>query len=94
MIALLGGVIGIIAELLAHVGGSTLTLGEFAFQKGLTYYFGYDGYIGSYFFVLDIAGLLVVPGVTWYAMSLWARTLGGALVLGWSPLRRSSRVGG
>jgi Caspase domain len=208
VIALLGGITGIIAELLAHVGGFTVTLGEVAFQKGITYflgivifvvlavvaaialvrirslvlagflqgmlwlvapslvasivvlarpsltggrvlivalleftsyalgvaaaillrvswspaadrhrtpqvrglpmillgvaalsqvsslifyatlngiYFGYigSGYVGSYFFVLGIAGLLVVPVVTWYAMSLRARALGGALVLGW-----------
>ena len=41
------------------------------------------GYIGSYFSTLGIAGVLVVPAVTWYAISLRARALGGALVLGW-----------
>jgi hypothetical protein len=41
------------------------------------------GYIGSYFYVLGIAGVLVVSAVTWYVMSLQARALGGALVLGW-----------
>ena len=43
----------------------------------------YDSFIGSCLVVLGIAGVLVVSAVTWYAMSLRARALGGALVLGW-----------
>ena len=46
-------------------------------------FLGYDGYIGSTLIVLGIAGVLAVSAVTWYAMSLRAHALGGALVLGW-----------
>jgi hypothetical protein len=35
------------------------------------------------YIILGGAGALVVLAVTWYAMSLRARALGGALVLGW-----------
>ncbi len=54
------------------------------FYATLNRYFGFGayGYIGAYFFVLGIAGVLAVPAVIWYAMSLRARALGGALVLG------------
>jgi hypothetical protein len=47
---------------------------------GLYYYFGQ---IGAYLYILGIAGVLVVSAVTWYAINLRARALGGALVLGW-----------
>ena len=40
-------------------------------------------YYSLYFYILGSAGVLVGLGVTWYAMCLRARTLGGALVLGW-----------
>jgi len=36
-----------------------------------------------YDYILGSAGVLVGLAVTWYAMSLRARALGGALVLGW-----------
>ena len=36
-----------------------------------------------YYYILGSAGVLVGLAVTWYAMSLRARALGGALVLGW-----------
>ena len=39
--------------------------------------------VGS-FFILGIAALLVGLAITWYAVSLRAHTLGGALVLGWA----------
>ena len=39
VVALLGGITGIIAELLAHAGGATVTLGEFSSQPGITYFF-------------------------------------------------------
>ena len=50
-----------------------------------TLYFGYIGYGDgeSYLYILGIAGVLVVSLVTWYGMSLRARALGGALVVGW-----------
>ena len=39
VIALLGGITGIIAQLLAHVGSLTLILGDYAYQNGITYFF-------------------------------------------------------
>ena len=36
-----------------------------------------------YDYILGSAGVLVGLAVAWYAMSLRARALGGALVLGW-----------
>ena len=42
----------------------------------------YD-YRSLFFYILGSAGVLVGLAVAWYAMSLRARTLGGALVLGW-----------
>jgi hypothetical protein len=162
VIALLGGIAGIIAQLQARDGSLTLILGDFTYQNGIAYFFSIvifaqpslasgrvlavallqftsyglgvvaaillrvswspatdrhrtpqirglpaillgaaalsqissliyyvtisgtnSGYIGSYFYILGIAGVLVVSAVTWYAMSLRARALGGALILGW-----------
>jgi hypothetical protein len=37
----------------------------------------------DYYYVLGSAGVLAALAVTWYAMSLRQRALGGALVLGW-----------
>ena len=36
-----------------------------------------------YLYILGSAGVLVGLAVTWYAMTLRARALGGALILGW-----------
>jgi hypothetical protein len=53
----------------------------------LLFYMTIGRTIGSYyslsFYILGSAGVLVGLAVTWYAMCLRARTLGGALVLGW-----------
>ena len=43
----------------------------------------YDAYRSLFFYILGSAGVLVGLAVAWYAMCLRARTLGGALVLGW-----------
>ncbi len=43
----------------------------------------YSGDFGAYLYILGIAGVLVVSAVTWYAINLRARALGGALILGW-----------
>lgn len=40
-------------------------------------------FLPLYYYILGSAGVLVGLTVTWYAMSLRARALGGALVLGW-----------
>ena len=40
-------------------------------------------FLPLYYYILGSAGVLVGLAVTWYAMSLRARALGGALVLGW-----------
>jgi hypothetical protein len=40
-------------------------------------------YASLSFYILGSTGVPVGLGVTWYAMCLRARTLGGALVLGW-----------
>ncbi len=43
-----------------------------------------DGFFWPlYYSILGSAGVLVGLAVTWYALSLRARALGGALVLGW-----------
>ena len=39
-----------------------------------------------YYYALGSLGILVALAVTWYAMSLQPRTLGGALVLGWATV--------
>ena len=43
----------------------------------------YPQYLSLYFYILGSAGVLVGLAVAWYAMSLRARALGGALILGW-----------
>ena len=42
-------------------------------------------FLPLYSYILGSVGVLVGLAVTWYALSLRARVLGGALVLGWSP---------
>ena len=39
--------------------------------------------LSLFFYLLGSAGVLVGLAVTWYAMALRARALGGALLLGW-----------
>ena len=46
--------------------------------------FWVHGYPHASSYAFGIAGLLVGLAVTWYAVSLRAHALGGALVLGWS----------
>ena len=49
----------------------------------VTVFGGLPSFLPLYYYILGSAGVLVVLAVTWYAMSLRARALGGALVLGW-----------
>lgn len=53
----------------------------------LVFYVTLGRVIGSYYslslYILGSAGVLVGLAVTWYAICLRARTLGGALLLGW-----------
>lgn len=42
-----------------------------------------SSYVSLSFFILGSVGVLVGLAVTWYALALRARALGGALVLGW-----------
>ena len=76
-VMLLGAVVlSQIAVLIFYV-----TLGKHAYS----YYYAYHRIplYSLYYYILGGAGALVVLAVTWYAMSLRARALGGALVLGW-----------
>ena len=49
----------------------------------VTVFGGLPSFLPLYYYILGSAEVLVVLAVTWYAMSLRARALGGALVLGW-----------
>ena len=42
-----------------------------------------NSYLSLFFYILGSVGVLVGLAVTWYAMALRTRALGGALVLGW-----------
>ena len=65
--------------LLGAVGFSQIAVLIFYVTVGRTI----DSYYSLSFYILGSAGVLVGLAVTWYAMCLRARTLGGALVLGW-----------
>ncbi|HXZ75036.1 MAG TPA: caspase family protein [Streptosporangiaceae bacterium] len=55
--------------------------------------FWVHGYPNFLSYVLGIAGLVVGLAVTWYAVSLRAHALGGALVLGWAITSALAPVG-
>ncbi len=68
---------------------SVMLLGAVGFSQvaALIFYVTAGLSVGSYYsldyYIMGSAGVLVGLAVTWYAMSLRARALGGALVLGW-----------
>ena len=69
--------------LLGAVGLSQIASLIFYVTIGQIFHFAIDSYIQPYYYILGSAGVLVVLAVTWYAVSLRARALGGALVFGW-----------
>ena len=70
-------------KLLGAVGFSQIASLIFWVTVGQLYHFVLVSWQQPYFYILGIAEVLVVLAVTWYAISLRARALGGALILGW-----------
>ena len=69
--------------LLAAAGLSQIASLIFYVTVAQIFHVTINSYIQPYFYILGSAGVLVVLAVTWYAVSLRARALGGALVFGW-----------
>ena len=69
-------------SLRARVLGGALALGWVAVAAGVSEHIYSD--VGKITILLGSLGAFVVLAITWYAMSLRARALGGALVLGWA----------
>lgn len=69
--------------LLGAAGFSQIAALIFYVTVGRTFTIPVLSYLQACYYILGSLGVLVVIAVTWYAMSLRARALGGALVLGW-----------
>lgn len=69
--------------LLGAMGFSQIAALIFYVTAGQTFTSTSVSYVQAFYYILGSFGVLAALAVTWYAMSLRARALGGALVLGW-----------